>query len=121
VAGQERGRSNPALNNPHQSVLEEADRLCSGLLLGNQLSKETRQTVESTDFRIQALSRDKGTKIYAVEIAESLNKIISEMMLCSVFIGFYKPHNKSPKRLARLKHSMTVQFLEQSPTIRPAL
>lgn len=48
-------------------------------------------------------------------LEESLNNALRpamEQVACHIVLGFCVPENRSPKRLARLKHSMTVTTIQ---------
>lgn len=68
---------------------------------------EARMVQERMAVRMEAMQ---------AEMAEVIRKQ-TEYLLCKHALGFCVRHNRRPKPLRRLKHSMTLQWLKDIPVI----
>jgi hypothetical protein len=76
--------------------------------MNHRTATEVRAMQPEIDRQMQGLQR---------QLQESLTPMY-ERMCCHIVLGFCKMENRSPKRLARLKHSMTMATLDNLRAIR---
>jgi hypothetical protein len=68
------------------------------------------KTMTSTEVEMVNLHFKSKQARIAEAFHDSLG-VIQEIAFCHLVLGFYKAENRSPKRLARLKHSMTTRCI----------